>query len=85
MSTTNKARKGKILEGTVVSTKMHNTVVVAVTYTIRHPLYQKALKRTHRFAAHGEGLDIHEGDRVRLVETKPMSKTKHFAVLEKLS
>lgn len=84
MSTTNKA-KGKILEGTVVSTKMRNTVVVAVTYTIRHPLYQKALKRTHRFAAHVQGLDIHEGDRVRLVETKPMSKTKHFAVLGKLS
>lgn len=85
MNTTKKARKGKILEGIAVSVKMRDTVVVAVTHTTRHPLYKKALKRTHRFAAHVEGLDIHEGDRVRLVETKPISKTKHFLVAEKLS
>jgi len=67
--------------GVVVSAKMQKTVVVAVERLIQHRLYRKTLRRTSTFLAH----DIHgarEGDRVRIVETRPLSKTKRWRVAE---
>ena len=77
--------KGKMLTGTVVSTKMQKTVVVEVRRMHRHPLYRKAIRRTRKFSAHNEDLSLAVGDRVSICETKPMSRTKHFIVVEKLS
>jgi small subunit ribosomal protein S17 len=80
----NKVLKGKVLEGTVVSAKTPMTVIVAVTSVHRHPLYKKAVKRTKHFAAHNVDLSLAAGDVVVIQETKPISKTKHFKVVEKL-
>lgn len=77
--------KGKEMIGIVVSTKMKNTVIVEVEHSVRHPLYKKAVRKTKRFAAHNDSLDFVEGDKVRIVETKPISRSKHFRVLEKLT
>ena len=75
----------KILMGTVVSTKMKKTVVVLVERKLRHPLYEKVIKRRKKYKAHNEDFDLKEGDQVKIVETRPISKDKHFRVLEKLS
>ena len=77
------ATTGKIFDGVVVATKNIKTVIVTVTSTHRHPLYKKAVKTTRRFAAHNDSLTLAVGDHVRIKETRPISKTKHFRVLEK--
>lgn len=74
----------KVLTGIVVSTKMNNTVVIKVERRFRHAKYQKVITRHKKFHAHNEQKDIHEGDTVKIKETKPISKTKHFIVVEKL-
>lgn len=79
-----KPSQGKTFTGVVVSTKMAKTVVVAVNQIYRHPLYKKAVRRTKRIPAEIGELKPAVGDRVRLVETRPLSKTKHFLVVEKL-
>jgi small subunit ribosomal protein S17 len=71
--------------GSVKSTKMNNTIIVAVTTMTRHPLYNKAVKHTSRFAVHNEGHDVAVGDKVRIIQTRPISKTKHYKVVEKVS
>jgi small subunit ribosomal protein S17 len=68
--------------GRVVSDKMDKTVVVAVDFTVRHPLYKKPMRRTHKFKAHDEQNRCKTGDRVRIEETRPMSKEKHWIVRE---
>ncbi len=73
-----------VREGLAVSTKMDKTVVVAVVDRVRHPRYQKTLQRTTRFYAHDEANDVREGDRVRIAETRPMSKQKRWRVVEVL-
>ena len=75
----------RTLTGTVVSTKNKLTVIVTVTNMTRHPLYRKAVKQTKRYAVHNELADISVGDTVRIRETKPVSKTKHYIVTEKLT
>lgn len=75
-----KARKTQI--GKVVSDKMDKTVVVAVETLVRHPLYGKTVKRTKKFKAHDEQNSCRSGDKVRLMETKPLSKEKHWRVVE---
>ena len=75
----------KIFIGEVVSTKMQKTVVVRVERKFRHPLYKKVIKRHKKFKAHNEKFDLKEGDLVKIKETRPISKTKHFEVIEKLS
>lgn len=70
--------------GKIVSTKMAKTVIVEVVRTRAHPVYKKAVRRSKRFAAHNTFENIGVGDTVRLAETRPMSKTKHFKVIEKL-
>jgi small subunit ribosomal protein S17 len=67
--------------GVVVSAKMHKTVVVAVERLVRHALYKKTIKRTTTFMAHDEK-GAQRGDKVRIVETRPLSKQKRWRVQE---
>ncbi|MEO8504464.1 MAG: 30S ribosomal protein S17 [Acidobacteriota bacterium] len=73
-------RQAKV--GTVVSNKMNETVVVAVEKTVEHRLYRRIMKRTSQFHAHDEGNKCGIGDRVEIVSTRPLSKTKRWAVRE---
>ncbi|MET0921041.1 MAG: 30S ribosomal protein S17 [Acidimicrobiia bacterium] len=74
----------KVREGIVVSTKMDKTIVVAVVDRVRHRRYGKTLQKTSHLYAHDEANDAHEGDRVRVAETRPLSKLKHWRVVEVL-
>jgi len=74
----------KVREGIVISTKMDKTVVVAVVDRVRHRRYGKTLQRTNHLYAHDEANDANEGDRVRISETRPLSKQKHWRVVEVL-
>ena len=74
----------KVREGTVVSAKMDKTVVVAVTDRVRHRRYGKTLQRTRKFYAHDEANDAREGDRVRITETRPLSRLKRWRLVEVL-
>ena len=68
--------------GEVVSDKMDKTVVVAISRRIKHPLYNKTVSKVSRFKAHDEKNECGLGDRVRMVETRPLSKDKRFEVVE---
>jgi len=70
----------KVREGLVVSDKMEQTVVVVIEELKAHPLYKKVVRRNTRLKAHNEGNDAHVGDRVRIVETRPLSKDKRWRV-----
>ncbi len=72
--------KARTKIGLVVSDKMQKTVVVAVESMIKHLLYKKPIKRTARFKAHAEDGTCKVGDRVRIVETRPLSKDKNWRV-----
>ena len=72
----------KTKEGTVVSDKMENTVVVAVKTSRRHPLYKKTIRRVHKFMAHDASGNTKLGDVVRIVEISPVSKRKRWGVVE---
>ena len=72
----------KVREGTVVSDKMNQTVVVAVVERVRHAKYDKFVLRTKKLYAHDEKNDAKVGDRVRVMETRPMSKTKRWRIVE---
>jgi small subunit ribosomal protein S17 len=74
----------KVREGLVISTKMDKTVVVAVVKHVRHRRYGKTMQRTSHLYAHDENNEAREGDRVRVSETRPMSKQKHWRVEEVL-
>ena len=68
--------------GRVVSNKMNKTVVVAVERSVTHPLYRKVLRRMTKLKAHDEENVCKVGDRVRMIETRPISKDKHWRVVE---
>ena len=68
----------KTRTGTVVSNKMEKTVVVAIEDNVRHPLYKKIVKRTVRLKAHDENNECCVGDVVEIMETRPLSKDKHW-------
>jgi len=72
----------KILEGKIVSLKMGNTAVVEVTRKVTHPLYKKLLKRSKRYKADINGITLFLGNSVKIVSTRPISKDKHFKILE---
>lgn len=72
----------KTMVGTVVSDKMNKTVVVAVQRRVRHPLYQREILRTKKFMAHDENNECREGDVVRIMETRPLSRRKRWRVVE---
>ena len=72
----------KTRTGIVVSDKMDKTVVVAVRTKVRHPLYGKMVNKTTKFKAHDEKNECGEGDIVRIMETRPLSKDKRWRVVE---
>jgi small subunit ribosomal protein S17 len=74
----------KVREGVVVSNKMEKTAVVAVVERVRHPKYGKFMLRTKKLYAHDETNDVNIGDKVRVMETRPLSKNKRWRVVEVL-
>ncbi len=75
----------RVLTGVVVSNKMDKTVVVRVARTYRHPLYGKVVKVHKKYHAHDENNSCQEGDEVRILESRPLSKTKRWVVIENLT
>lgn len=71
----------RILQGTVVSDKGDKTVIVSVERRIMHPIYKKFIRRSKRYAAHDPENRYKVGDVVRIIECRPLSRTKHFEVL----
>ena len=74
----------KVREGLVVSDKMDKTVVVAVEDRVKHPLYGKVMRRTNKLKAHDETNQVGVGDRVLIMETRPLSASKRWRVVEVL-
>ena len=72
----------KVRTGKVVSDKMDKTVVVAVIDNVKHPLYNKIVKRTYKLKAHDENNECKIGDRVKVMETRPLSKDKRWRLIE---
>ncbi|MGN1059238.1 MAG: 30S ribosomal protein S17 [Clostridia bacterium] len=68
--------------GKVVSDKMDKTIVVAIEYNVKHPLYGKIVKRTYKLKAHDANNECRIGDRVRVMETRPLSKDKRWRLVE---
>ena len=72
----------KTRTGKVVSNKMDKTIVVAVVDNVKHPLYGKIVKRTYNLKAHDENNECNIGDRVKVMETRPLSKDKRWRLVE---
>ena len=72
----------KVMIGTVISNKMDKTVVVSVQTNVKHKLYKKIVKRTYKLKAHDEENSCKVGDRVKVMETRPLSKDKRWRVVE---
>ncbi len=72
----------KTIIGTVVSDKMDKTIVVAVNTFVAHPLYNKQMKNTAKFKAHDENNECNIGDKVKIMETKPISREKRWRLVE---
>lgn len=68
--------------GKVVSDKMDKTIVVAIETSVRHPLYKKYVKRTYKLKAHDENNECRVGDKVKVMETRPLSKEKRWRLVE---
>ena len=81
-STEVRENRRKVREGIVVSTKMDKTIIVTVVERVRHETYSKTIQRTQRLHAHDEAGDAKLGDRVRVQETRPLSKTKRWRLVE---
>ena len=80
MSDENRVQRSQV--GRVVSNKMDKTVTVRLERLVKHPLYGKYIKRSSKVHAHDENNDCNEGDTVRIAQTRPVSKTKAWAVIE---
>ena len=74
--------KGRVLRGTVVSTKMQDTITVAVERYVMHPKYKKFMRRTKKFLVHDAGNTAKDGQKVDIQETRPISKRKHFELVK---
>jgi small subunit ribosomal protein S17 len=74
----------KVREGIVVSSKMDKTIVISIVERVRHPKYAKFVQRTKKLYAHDEANDAQVGDRVRVMETRPLSKQKRWRLIEVL-
>jgi small subunit ribosomal protein S17 len=83
-ATAGRTNRRKVREGIVVSDAMAKTVVVGVVERVRHPRYAKIVQRTKRVHVHDEANDARKGDRVRIAETRPLSKLKRWRVVEVL-
>ncbi|MDY2726179.1 MULTISPECIES: 30S ribosomal protein S17 [Anaerostipes] len=68
--------------GRVISDKMDKTIVVAIEDNVKHPLYKKIVKRTYKLKAHDENNECNIGDRVKVMETRPLSKDKRWRLVE---
>jgi len=82
MSEDRKLRKSRV--GIVSSSAMDKTITVTIARRISHPIYGKSLKRTKKFMAHDENNDCNQGDTVRIMETRPLSKNKRWRLVEVL-
>jgi small subunit ribosomal protein S17 len=71
----------RILQGVVVSDKMDKTIVVEVERRVQHPIYKKFIRRSKRYHAHDESNAIKAGETVRIIESRPLSKTKRWVVI----
>lgn len=78
---TQKNTQRKEFRGRVVSDKMQDTAIVAVSRYVKHPKYKKYMKKTSRFAVHNPGNKAKVGDTVTIRSTRPLSKTKHFEIV----
>ena len=83
-ATVSRPNPRKVREGLVTSSAMDKTAVIAVTDRVRHPKYGKTVQRTTKLYVHDETNDLNVGDRVRVQETRPLSKSKRWRVLEVL-
>ena len=72
----------KVMIGTVTSNKMDKTIVVSVETSVKHPIYGKVVKRTYKLKAHDEENKCQIGDKVKVMETRPLSKDKRWRVVE---
>lgn len=81
MKTTTVTKQNKVLNGVVVSDKMDKTVVVSVTRFVKHPKYQKFVKISKKYKAHDENNAHKVGDTIEIIESRPLSKDKHFTVV----
>ena len=72
----------KVMIGTVTSDKMDKTIVVSVQTNVKHPMYNKIVKRTYKLKAHDEENQCKIGDKVKVMETKPLSKDKRWRLVE---
>lgn len=75
-------RPRKEKQGIVVSNKMQKTIIIKVERRLKHPIYGKFIKKSTKFAVHDETNDARVGDRVRIAETRPLSKTKRWRLVE---
>jgi len=80
--TTGRHNGRKVREGIVSSTSMDKTAIVMIVSRVRHPLYRKTLQRTSKLYVHDQGNECRPGDRVRVQETRPLSKLKRWRLLE---
>lgn len=81
-TTTQERGRRKVLQGIVVSDKMDKTIIVLVEDRVKHPLYGKVMTKSSRLKAHDETNDAGIGDRVRVMETRPLSATKRWRLIE---
>ena len=82
ITTTEERNRRKVLQGVVVSDKMDKTIVVLVEDRVKHPLYGKVMTKSERLKAHDENNEAGIGDRVRVMETRPLSATKRWRLIE---
>ena len=75
-------KNGKVLNGVVVGTKMKDTAKVLVERYVKHPKYQKFIKHAKNYLVHDEGNTVNVGDKVEIVETRPISKRKKFKIVK---
>lgn len=75
--------KGRVLEGTVVASKMQDTCTVAVERYVKHPKYKKFVRKTKKYLVHDAGNTAEVGAKVSIIETRPISKRKRFALVTK--
>lgn len=81
MSTETTTKQGRVLRGTVVASKMTDTITVAVERYVKHPKYKKFMRRTKKYLVHDAGNTAQVGDKVEIIETRPISKRKSFKLV----
>lgn len=83
-TTEDPAARKRYREGVVVKAKMQKTVIVEITRQVQHPVFKKVIRRKVRYAVHDEKGEARQGDKVRIIQTRPLSKTKRWRIFEVL-